>query len=81
MRLSTRQITTIKQAVTSLLGGDGVRIILFGSRLNDNVKGGDIDLLIETSVNQANRAIALVSLLIDTYERLSLYASEHYIKA
>jgi len=56
MRLSTRQITTIKQAVTSLLGSDGVRITLFGSRLNDDVKGGDIDLLIETAVRQTNRA-------------------------
>ena len=56
MRLSTRQITTIKQTVTSLLGSDGVQIFLFGSRLNDDAKGGDIDLLIETAVKQANRA-------------------------
>lgn len=56
MRLSTRQITIIKQAVTSLLGNDGVQITLFGSRLNDGVKGGDIDLLIETTAKQTNRA-------------------------
>jgi predicted nucleotidyltransferase len=56
MRLSIKEITLIKQAVTSLLGDEGVQVILFGSRVDDDAKGGDIDLLIETQVKQANRA-------------------------
>ena len=55
MRLSTKEITIIKQVVASLLGSDGVQVILFGSRVDDDAKGGDIDLLIETTAEQVSR--------------------------
>jgi predicted nucleotidyltransferase len=55
MRLSTKEITIIKQVVTSILGSEGVQVILFGSRVDDDAKGGDIDLLIETTVEQVSR--------------------------
>lgn len=47
MRLNTEQVQTIKQVAQQVLG-EGARVILFGSRANDNLRGGDIDLLFET---------------------------------
>ena len=45
MRLTEQQIQTIKQVVV-MLAGDSAKITLFGSRVDDTKKGGDIDLLI-----------------------------------
>lgn len=47
MRLTTEQVALITQTVTHLTG-TGTLVYLFGSRLNDHAKGGDIDLLIES---------------------------------
>lgn len=47
MRLTKQQTETITQTVTRL-AGIGSAIYLFGSRLNDQAKGGDIDLFIES---------------------------------
>ncbi len=46
MRLTTRQIDTIKKTAQALLG-DGAQVTLFGSRVDDSAKGGDVDLYIE----------------------------------
>lgn len=46
MRLTTHQIVFIRQLITQLLGAD-VQVRVFGSRLDDNAKGGDLDLLLE----------------------------------
>jgi predicted nucleotidyltransferase len=45
MRLTTEQITVIKQK-TALIFGDDAQVYLFGSRADDDTKGGDIDLFI-----------------------------------
>ena len=45
MRLTTEQIKVIKQTVAEVFGDDA-EVRLFGSRLNDQIGGGDIDLLI-----------------------------------
>jgi len=55
MRLSLQQIVIIKNQIESVLGS-AKKIILFGSRVNDEEKGGDIDLYIETEHVQDNRA-------------------------
>ena len=47
MRLTKQQTITILQSV-SRLAGIGAIVYLLGSRLNDQSKGGDIDLLIES---------------------------------
>jgi uncharacterized protein len=47
MRLSDFEIATIKQN-TQKIFGDTSEIFLFGSRVDDNKKGGDIDLYIKT---------------------------------
>lgn len=43
MRLSSEHLRIIKQAVAVSLG-DGAQVRLFGSRLDDAAKGGDVDL-------------------------------------
>lgn len=47
MRLTANQARTILDTSQSLLGNE-VEVMLFGSRADDEAKGGDIDLLIET---------------------------------
>ncbi|MGC3874665.1 nucleotidyltransferase domain-containing protein [Halomonas sp. GXIMD04776] len=47
LRLTDDQIRTIKQT-TSEIFGPGVQVRLFGSRLDNSAKGGDIDLLVES---------------------------------
>ena len=48
MRLSPAQIDIIKTTAQTVLG-DGARVTLFGSRVDDQAKGGDVDLYVETS--------------------------------
>ena len=46
MRLSTPQIEAIVSTARAVAGADA-QVRLFGSRLRDDVRGGDIDLLVE----------------------------------
>jgi len=55
MRLTSSQIQIIR-AVTNRLLDSPHRVWLFGSRVDDQQKGGDIDLFIETSATLSNRA-------------------------
>jgi len=50
MRLTKDQIQHIKKHVLSIYGKNA-HVYLFGSRINDNEKGGDIDLYIEAPLN------------------------------
>jgi predicted nucleotidyltransferase len=53
MRLTAAQIATIRASVAQL-AGDAARVWLFGSRVRDDTRGGDVDLLLEldTPVNE-----------------------------
>ena len=46
MRLSPEQIVAIRTGVAQL-AGDAARVWLFGSRVHDDARGGDLDLLVE----------------------------------
>ncbi len=47
MRLSRDQVQAINQIVHRKAGATA-KVYLFGSRLDDNARGGDVDLLVET---------------------------------
>jgi predicted nucleotidyltransferase len=46
MRLTSEQIDAIRRDVAQL-AGDAARVWLFGSRVRDHERGGDVDLLLE----------------------------------
>ena len=46
MRLTERERSVIRQA-TAEVAGPAARVLLFGSRTRDGLRGGDIDLLVE----------------------------------
>lgn len=55
MRLTSEQRRIIRKRIRTALG-TGARGYLFGSRLNDDARGGDIDLYIEVDTHLDNRA-------------------------
>jgi len=46
MRLSPQNIAALREAIGSI-APDAAAIRLFGSRLDDNARGGDVDLMID----------------------------------
>ena len=61
MRLTSHQAEAIKQAAVRVLGLPA-RVWLFGSRVDDTARGGDIDLLVETDEVLPSRAAAICRL-------------------
>lgn len=56
MRLTPAQIDTIKSTTQAVLG-EGALVTLFGSRVDDQAKGGDVDLMIEVHQNLQEPAL------------------------
>ena len=52
MRLSDFGKNTIKETAKKIFGPDA-KIFLFGSRVDDSIKGGDIDLFIEKAKHES----------------------------
>jgi len=50
MRLTDHQRRVIREASCDIFGPNAV-IKLFGSRIDDNLRGGDIDLLVESPLS------------------------------
>lgn len=46
MRLTNKQIQDIILSLTSYISNEHAELRLYGSRVNDSLKGGDIDLLL-----------------------------------
>ncbi len=58
MRLTTEQQQTIRNGVSTLFSSP-VEVFLFGSRVDDTAKGGDIDLLIVLPEPVENHALTV----------------------
>lgn len=46
MRLTSEQTDAIRHLAQEI-AGEGARVWIFGSRLDDNARGGDLDLMLE----------------------------------
>jgi len=65
MRLSKRLQNIIKKALSDSFGP--VDVYLFGSRVDDSKKGGDIDLAIDTNISKEGfkkKKIQFISLMV-----------------
>ena len=74
MRITSFQHKSIVDVITGVFG-NSVRIMLFGSRVDDSARGGDIDLLVITDTPDRN----LVTKKIKALARLSLRLGEQKI--
>ena len=75
MRLTDQQRTGIRATVADIFGA-GTEVWLFGSRVDDNKRGGDIDLLIETDQLDVG-AITRAEIILQT--RLQVLLGEQKI--
>ena len=67
MRLTSTQVRLVKDSVLRHFGSDA-RVWVFGSRIDDERRGGDYDLLIETASTDAAGIIdAKLGLLADLH--------------
>ena len=62
--MSETERTAITLAVTRHFGPDA-RVFLFGSRVDDRRRGGDIDLLVETSLPEPRALHAKIGAITD----------------
>jgi len=64
MRLSETEKSAIQETARKHFG-EGVKVYLFGSRTNDQGKGGDIDLLLEGVDESADLFAKKTAMLVD----------------
>ena len=62
--MSERERSVIKSAVATHFG-DHAQVWLFGSRTDDTLRGGDIDLLVETELTGSNALRAKINTITD----------------
>ena len=70
MRITEQQQKIIKQTICKYFGvGSGVW--LFGSRVDDNARGGDVDIYIEPEIQEADDIVeAKLDALVELYQLL-----------
>ena len=70
MRLTPEQAAIIRSTAAEVFGSDA-RVWLFGSRVDDSKRGGDIDLLVQTTQTQPDAlASASIAMLARLYRAL-----------
>jgi predicted nucleotidyltransferase len=69
MRLSEEQKAIVKQVGYDIFG-DNVQLSLFGSRLNDHLKGGDIDILVKSDQPLTGKMIKMLTMTARLQMRL-----------
>ena len=75
MRMTPQQAETIRLYTHRHFGQDA-EVWLFGSRADDNKKGGDYDFLIETSLNQPDIIIENKITMIAELQSTSTFEEE-----
>jgi uncharacterized protein len=70
MRLTTAQIKSIRQATRHSFGA-GASVWLFGSRVDDTLRGGDVDIYVESI--QKNTLISALRCKIALEDSLDLH--------
>lgn len=68
MRISASEQATIRQTVHEVVGV-GARVSLFGSRVSDEQRGGDIDLFVEVA-HKVDKPILLAARIGARLQRL-----------
>ena len=61
MRLTDEQMEAIRQSARQI-GGELARVRVFGSRLDDSARGGDLDLMLELPEPVGNPALMAAQL-------------------
>jgi predicted nucleotidyltransferase len=74
MRITKEQAEIIKKNVAALVV-EPHKIWLFGSRADDNLRGGDVDLFIETHANLENK----VAMIGKIYAKLIMVLGDREI--
>ncbi|MEY2343325.1 nucleotidyltransferase domain-containing protein [Acidithiobacillus sp. IBUN Pt1247-S3] len=69
MRLTPEQVAIIRQSTAANFGPEA-RVWLFGSRVDDNQRGGDVDLLVETAQDIQEPAWASAQLAVQISRQL-----------
>jgi predicted nucleotidyltransferase len=69
MRISAQQARMIREVAHEVAGRDA-RVWLFGSRLDDTARGGDIDLLLEMPNPVGNPALMSAQLAAQVSRRM-----------
>lgn len=70
MRLPSESVGKIKRIAMAYFGEDS-RVYIFGSQLDDSQRGGDIDIYVETSIEDDDRLLNLkVFFIIELHRAL-----------
>ena len=64
MRISKNEIDTIKSLAVNIFG-KGTKVLLFGSRIADHKKGGDIDLFVTNNKKENLTLAAKINFLVE----------------
>lgn len=64
MRLTATQTRAILDCIRQQFGADA-SVMLFGSRLDDTARSGDVDLLVESTARASLRQPALVTMALE----------------
>jgi predicted nucleotidyltransferase len=78
MRLSTNEINSIKEALSEI--DRDAKVYLFGSRVDDHKKGGDIDLLVFSEKIELTEELAFKTKLWDKLgeQKIDIVIPEQY---